>query len=220
MSGKLGDRQQDLLRLLLKHKAGLTIDRIADSLGVTRTAVRQHLTALERDGFVCQGDYQKTAGRPGRSFRLTPMGIDSFPKQYSWFSGLVLDAIRRERGSEGLTTWLSAMAEPLVTGLQSGMRGKSFAEKVEKTVDLMTELEFEAEVVRDPHGAPHAIEATNCVYHDLARQFPEVCHFDLALIGGLAGAEVLHQECIVRGGNVCRFLLKEKGTHDRPDATP
>jgi predicted ArsR family transcriptional regulator len=52
------------------------------------------------------------------------------------------------------------------------------------------------------------IEATNCVFHHLATRFPEVCHFDLALLSTFVGRPVVHDECIVRGGHVCRFSFK------------
>ncbi|MCK7509177.1 MAG: hypothetical protein MZV70_37470 [Desulfobacterales bacterium] len=49
------------------------------------------------------------------------------------------------------------------------------------------------------------IEASNCVFHHLAAQYPEVCRFDLALLAAFVGTPVEHQECVVRGGQVCRF---------------
>jgi predicted ArsR family transcriptional regulator len=45
------------------------------------------------------------------------------------------------------------------------------------------------------------------VFHHLAAKVAVVCRFDLALIGAFAGATVEHQECMVRGGHLCRFKL-------------
>ena len=41
----LGRTQQDLLHALLLQPAGMSIDDLAQTLAITRTAVRQHLTA-------------------------------------------------------------------------------------------------------------------------------------------------------------------------------
>ena len=48
----LGIRQKELLKLLLKHKAGMTADELSTQLAITRNAVRQHLAALENDGLL------------------------------------------------------------------------------------------------------------------------------------------------------------------------
>ena len=43
--------------------------------------------------------------------------------------------------------------------------------------------------------------------HGLASQHPQVCKFDLAYMEAVSGRRVHHMECIVRGGQVCRFKL-------------
>ena len=59
-----GERRKQLLRHLLRNKAGATIDELSRSIGVTRTAVRQHLAALMRDALVAPGATRPTGGRP------------------------------------------------------------------------------------------------------------------------------------------------------------
>jgi len=48
------------------------------------------------------------------------------------------------------------------------------------------------------------------VFHDLARKNPEVCQFDLALLSTFADSKVDHEECMAKGGNVCRFKFSPK----------
>jgi DeoR family transcriptional regulator, suf operon transcriptional repressor len=80
-----GARQQQLLKGLLEHKSGLTVDELTRLLGITRTAVNQHLLALERSGYIAKDKLTKTGGRPGYTYVLTEQGLDLFPKQYAWF---------------------------------------------------------------------------------------------------------------------------------------
>lgn len=54
------------------------------------------------------------------------------------------------------------------------------------------------------------IEADNCVFHELAAKHPEICDLDLALMGTFTDSDVDHQECMARGGNVCRFRFSGK----------
>jgi predicted ArsR family transcriptional regulator len=206
MLERFGKRQQELLKLMLKNKAGVSIDELAAEAHVTRTAVRQHLMALEVEGYVCKGGVRKTAGRPGQTFVLTTRGTDLFPKQYSWFSGLLLQAVKAERGSDGLAQWLRGLAGTIASSLNARLEGKDREQRQEAVVAILNDLAFEAAAVlpADHPGEP-VIEASNCVYHELATQFPEVCEFDLELLSKLTGSSVDHQECMIRGGNVCRF---------------
>lgn len=50
-----GQRRQSLLNLLLERKDGLTIEQMAGALGITRTAVREHVGALERERLIAAG---------------------------------------------------------------------------------------------------------------------------------------------------------------------
>ena len=42
MTEKIRSRQQQILKLLLENKAGLSIDEIATALNISRNAVQQH----------------------------------------------------------------------------------------------------------------------------------------------------------------------------------
>ncbi|HET6629071.1 MAG TPA: HTH domain-containing protein, partial [Woeseiaceae bacterium] len=80
MADIYGTRRKQLMRYLLRHKAGASIDELARTLGVTRTAVRQHLAALARDALVVPGAERPTGGRPQRLFVLTQEGREAFPR--------------------------------------------------------------------------------------------------------------------------------------------
>jgi predicted ArsR family transcriptional regulator len=83
-------------------------------------------------------------------------------------------------------------------------------QKVEQLSALMDELGYDARTGKDVGGAP-TIEADNCVFHELAMKNPEICHFDLALLSGFTGSKVQLQECMSRGGHVCRFRFTPRG---------
>jgi predicted ArsR family transcriptional regulator len=205
MLDAFGERQQALMRLLMKRKEGLTIDGLADELRITRTAVRQHLTALERTSLVERGESLPTGGRPVQVYRLTQKGVDAFPKQYSWFSEAILRAIRTEKGSGGLKKFMEKLGLTVSEGLAERLDGKDAEARVAETVKIMNELGYDAEASGSGGKGPPPIEARNCVYHALAARYPEVCQFDLALLGRLTDSKVIHETCIVRGGGVCRF---------------
>lgn len=205
-----GTTQRELLKEMFKSKCGLTVDDLTQRLGITRTAVNQHLIILERDGFVQKGESSQTGGRPGRNFLLSPKGLDIFPKQYSWFSGIMLTAIKNKTGSAGLSAFMKETARLVADSLALRIANKARPARLAELVLVMNELAYEATVKEvDAHTA--FVEATNCVYHGLAKEHPEVCDFDLEILGLVTDSKVTQHECIVRGGGVCRFELSDCG---------
>lgn len=215
MAELFGDRRRRLLRHLLRKKAGASVDELAQVLGVTRTAVRQHLASLMRDGLVAPGGERETGGRPVRLHVLTEAGREVFPRRYSWFARLLVEAIAQEHGAAGLRTRLGRIAAAVVAQLPEPARADpSRRDKVEDLSTLMDQLGYDARKVRDVGGAP-TIEADNCVFHALAMQNPAVCQFDLALMTSYTGNKVELHECMAKGGQVCRFRFLPRGESSR-----
>jgi predicted ArsR family transcriptional regulator len=203
----IGQRQQSLLHLLLETKEGLTIDQLAEALGITRTAVREHVAALERDRLVEARALTVTGGRPGKLYALTARGVAMFPKHYDLMARMLLEALTQRLGKAGAEKELRVLGERLAAQLKARVGSGKLADKAKAIALLMRELGYESS---SPEARTPTIEALNCVYHDLARADPSVCALDLALIGSLADADVEHRACMARGDNSCVFCLKAR----------
>ena len=198
----LGSRRHELLRCLGRSKSGVTVEELSQRLAITRNAVRQHLAVLVGDGLVALGTTRPSGGRPERLYVLTDAGRESFPRRYSWFAELMVESIKNELGADGLRRRLGALGVSVARRLRAIHPGlKTRHDKIAQLSKLMEELGY------DTGGGAKGdtIEATNCVFHDLARKNPEVCQFDLALLSGFTDSRVEHLECMATGGNVCRF---------------
>lgn len=199
----LGVRQKDLLKLLLKNKAGLTVDQLSVPLAITRSAVRQHLASLENDGLVEKGITRASGGRPEQLYVLTDKGRECFPRHYSWFAQLLVESVQQESGADGLGTRLSAMGEKVGQQLRAQYPNlKTREEKVQKLSEIMEQFGYST---NNETSKAAIIEADNCVFHTLALQNPAICQFDLALLSTFTDSKVDHQECMAKNGNVCRF---------------
>lgn len=203
-----GTTQQELLRQLLRHPDGLGVEGLVSVLGISTNAVRQHLTALQRDGFVGKGDQRPTTRRPQQLFRLTEQGRELFPRHYSLLADKVMTHTRAAVGADGLTRIMREMGKE--TGAQNRVAVKQDAPAAtaKQLAKVMTRVGYEASPATS--GTRPEVIAHNCVFHHLAARFPEVCEYDLAFIRQATGGEVEHTECMVRGGKVCRFVLKPR----------
>lgn len=204
-----GHTQQQLLRFLLRQGAGVGVDAMAVALGVSRNAVRQHLAALERDGFVARGDTKPTGRRPEQLYGLTARGREVFPRRYDAFADLMIEEVAASAGPAALAKLMARMGEK-AAGETALSAGTPLPEKARRLATVMLEAGYEAHPGADDGGGDEAeVVAHNCVFHHLAARFPDVCEFDLAFMRATTGATVEHTECMVRGGTVCRFRLRE-----------
>jgi predicted ArsR family transcriptional regulator len=205
-----GPRQQQLLKTLLEHKSGRTVEELSKLLGITRTAVNQHLLALERGGYVVKDKLTKTGGRPGYTYVLTQQGYDLFPKQYAWFSRLLLESMKEELGEKGLERYLHKLGDELSTRLKSRLSTHP-TEKLAEVAEILQELGYDA-YAEETEARQPALTAHNCVYHDLAKTHNEVCEFDISLLSSLLDADIEHKTCMARGDHCCRFIVHGKNS--------
>jgi DeoR family transcriptional regulator, suf operon transcriptional repressor len=205
-----GRTQSTLMKLLLRNKGGLTVDQIAQGLGVTRTAVNQHLAALERDGYILRRNVIPTGGRPSRVYALSERGIHLFPKNYDAFSLMALEALINSLGTDQVKKVLEQLGQNLSKDLAPSLEDKPLDQRLLAITTVLQELGFDAQLENEtsPKTAPTII-AHNCIYHSLAQVHPEVCELDLAFLKKASSAEVQHVECMAKGANQCRFRFNE-----------
>lgn len=201
---RLGRTQQRLLQQLQQAPhGGLSIEALSGALGISRNAVRQHLDALRAQGFITLGDAAPTGGRPEQRHMLTEAGAELFPRRYAQLATELLHEVGDTLGEAGLQTMLGRLGERVGAELGQRLRDLPAAARPDAIAAAMTEMGYAARA-REVDGVPE-IEASNCVFHRLAQAHPAVCRFDLALLAQASDQRVEHAECMVRGGNVCRF---------------
>lgn len=198
-----GQTQQQLLRFLLRQAAGAGVDAVGVALGISHNAVRQHLAALERDGFVVKGETRPTGRRPEQLYVLTPRGREVFPRRYDVMAERVIAEVAESAGPATLSKMMARLGEKAAAEMPPAAdTGEVGPNRAQRIASVMLEAGYEAEADGEAEVVAH-----NCVFHHLAAQFPEVCEFDLAFLRAASGAAIEHTECMVRGGHACRFRL-------------
>jgi predicted ArsR family transcriptional regulator len=195
-----GDTQRRLLETLQRFPAGRSVESLTADLGVTANAVRQHLTALERDGLVCHEAVPAPRGRPQFLYQLTQQGQEIFPRRYRELAVAVLAELAETLGPEALDRAMRRMGEHAAEA--AGLAGVS----VPVTGRVMQQLGYDAKA-RSSTESGEEIVARNCVFHKVAERYPAVCQFDLGFMEAATGRGVEHRECMVRGNSVCRFAF-------------
>lgn len=214
MLQNISPRQHHILEQLLENRTGLSIDALAKILDISRAAVQQHVVGIEVDGYIKKISLNKTAGRPVVIYGITDKGINYFPKQYAWFSDLILSELRQEMGEEGFEDYMQRLGVRLANNLSSQFEGKNLKDRMDELLIIMANLGFQVTTGIESETGKTVIRANNCIYHDLAQKYNEICSFDLALMSSLLGKYVKQLSCMAKGDCACHFRIQDKQAED------
>ncbi|MGR9073762.1 MAG: helix-turn-helix transcriptional regulator [Gammaproteobacteria bacterium] len=216
MIQKISSRQHQILQLLLENREGLSIDNIAKAMDISRTAVQQHFVGIESEGYIKKSTLNKTFGRPVTVYAITDKGINYFPKQYAWFSELLLTELQEEMGQKRFKAYMQRLGRKLGEKIRARFQGQELDKRMDELLSIMSELGYQVEAEADAHDSPghFNIRAHNCVYHDLALKHHEICDFDVALISTLLDRDVNQSTCMANGDCACNFHIRKTGESD------
>lgn len=203
------ENQKRAMDYLLDHPAGATLDELSAFLGITRTAVKEHLIRLQGLGYVTHVDAKGSVGRPKRSYLLSVEGQEAFPRQYSWLSNVLLEHLAEDLGAKGIAQVMNQLAGKVAMSMQARFVKKgSSVELIAELANALNDLGYRAAVRQSDLRKGAVIEATNCVYHHVAKKHPALCQFDVKFMEKATGLSVKLESCIAKGAAVCRFCMR------------
>src|SRR6516162_578285 len=135
---------------LLKTEGAMDSAQLAERLGLTAMAVRQHLYALQNDKFVTAEERAGTVGRPTKYWRLTPEADRFFPAAYAELSVALIDALGDAFGPSGLKrVFESRRARQQVAYSEQIASDAPLEEKLQHLAEVRTKEGYMAEVKRE-----------------------------------------------------------------------
>jgi DeoR family suf operon transcriptional repressor len=189
----------------LRGKARIT--DVADDLGVTASAVRQHLTQLEACGVVHADKVREGVGRPHYVYSVTPEAHNLFYQDYGDLARLLLDEVIRIQGSEALPDLVRRLGQRLADLYRDDVEGRDLAHRVQSWADLLDERGVIVEVSEAEKG--YVIEQYGCPYLNLASENRAVCEMERQVMVQLFEAGVRLERCTLDGYRSCRFRVEE-----------
>jgi len=132
----------------LKQDGARDAGTLAEALGVSAMAVRQHLYALESEGLVTFEEESRPVGRPAKLWRLTPAADRFFPDGHAELTLTLLAALRETFGEAGMEKLLAARTTEQIA---------AYTRRVKPADPLRARLETLAEI-RTEEGYMAAVE--------------------------------------------------------------
>ena len=191
---------------LLRRRGRCSAETISVDLGVTPNAVRQHLTNLERDGFVVSHPERSGRGRPSLLFSLTERADSVFPKRYGQLATMVLQEVQEMGGPDALDEVFARVAARHAHAIEPNLEGLDFDEKLRRVVAWIGRAGTLAEQTETPEGVKVTIH--NCPFRNTALKFPQVCTITPHLISQLLGTGVSQADSIHRHDPYCSFVVQ------------
>jgi DeoR family suf operon transcriptional repressor len=206
----LHDNQQRILAHLLRNPEGASLEELSEHLGITKTAVKEHLIKIDGLGYLAYVDIRGSVGRPRRKYLLSSEGHESFPRQYSWLSNVLLELLAEDMGPDQIRKIMHSLAAKVAGSMKSRFANtKNSAELLAEITKVLNELGYRSALKQSDLRKGAVIEAVNCVYHSVAKRHPQLCQFDVQFLKNASGMDVKLESCIATGGSVCRFCLRK-----------
>ncbi len=197
-----GDPRSDILEVLRRKEA--SVDDLSAQVGISSTAIRQHLAILARDGLLARRPMHEKVGRPKVFYSLSAKAEEHFPKAYYKFLTWVIADILAREGPDAVRALMGRL------GTQHAAR---FRERVghdgnvQELVKLLNELGCYAELTIE--DGQTILKEYNCLIYEVAMEFGDiVCAFNEKFIETLLDRRVAMTNCIARGDRYCSYIIQ------------
>jgi predicted ArsR family transcriptional regulator len=194
---------------ILKTQGPLDSAQLADQLGLTAMAVRQHLYALQSEGHVEAEERPVPIGRPAKHWRLTREADQLFPEAYAELNVSLIQALRDTFGEEGLDQVLVSRCARQRQDYAKRIRTSDpLDKKLKELAGVRTEEGYMAEVRREKDGSYLLVE-NHCPICAAANACQGFCSTELDLFRSVLGRGVAVErvEHIVAGDRRCAYRI-------------
>jgi predicted ArsR family transcriptional regulator len=205
----LGKRESPLWQIIehLQRNGSATIKEMEDLLGITTTAVRQHLNTLQAEGYIERRVVHAGVGRPHHAYFTTPRVQELFACHCDDLALTLLEELFRLEGSARTVELLDRVGTRLASKYTSSMRSSLLHERVNELASAFNGNGILADAIIDD-GEVIALHTYNCPFHELAQEHREICEMDRSMVEKVLGADVSLSRCMVEGHGGCTFTVQ------------
>jgi predicted ArsR family transcriptional regulator len=204
----------------LKRVDSATAPELAVGFGLTDTAVRQHLEALETVGLVERSPSRPAGrGRPPVAWRLTPIATSLFPDRHADLTVDLIASIRDALGERGLAKVLGTRAKAQEAGYTKALPDPTATpvnERVARLAEVRSAEGYLAEAVPEGDGAVLLVEH-HCPIADAARSCTGLCQSELELFRKVLGDDVVVERTqhLMAGDQRCAYRVRPVDAESR-----
>lgn len=181
----------------------LTVSQLGERLELTASAVRMHMSALERSGFVQRAGMARGTNRPAAIYALAP-GVDELMcAAYVPFVATLLRTMSERLDDDGIGALMHEVGRELATG--HAPASGPLRDRAQRASEVLNELGAVTEVEAGAEGL--RIRGYDCPLAAAAQGSAGVCRAMESFVSELVRAPV--RECCDRAGRPrCCFEIE------------
>ncbi|MEQ8442493.1 MAG: transcriptional regulator [Alphaproteobacteria bacterium] len=195
----------------LKTGGPTTAADLADGLGITAMAVRQHLYDLEAEELVTTSLSPRPVGRPAKLWGLTETAEKYFPDAHADLAVGLIDLVRDTLGPDALDRIVAQRSRQQADQYRTRLDGATgLRDRMEALARARTEEGYMAHVEDGPDG-PLLIE-NHCPICSAAKTCTGLCAMELQVFQSVLGDDVIVERTdhILAGARRCAYRVTPK----------
>ena len=191
----------------LKRRGQASADELAKALGITPSAVRQHLAALKSAGLVASRQERGRAGRPADLYHSTDLGEALFSRSSGDLSVELLGHIEEE-DPELIPRVFERRRRRRVEQARDQLAGKSLDEQVAVLAKILDGEGYLADFDKLPGGS-YRMNLHNCAIWAVASRYGQACATELEFLRAvLPETEIERVAHKMAGAYVCGYEIR------------
>ena len=206
---QISKRESPLWQVIeyLQRNGSATIKELEDLLGVTTTAVRQHLTTLQVEGYIERRVVHSGVGRPHHAYFTTPKVQELFACQCDDLALTLLQEVFHLEGQERALQLLDRVGTRLARKYAPSVRSSMLQDRVSELAGTLNGNGVLADA-RPQEDDTIVLRTFNCPFHELAHEHREICEMDTNMMRKVLGSDVSLSSCMLDGHAGCTFVVK------------
>jgi predicted ArsR family transcriptional regulator len=181
---------------LIKRTQGLSVQELADELGMSYMGVKELCVDLQRRGLLDVRRQPRPAGSTGRPrllYRLTERAHELFPTASNPLTMGLLEGASKLFGPAAAEKLLMLVWQQKTAALAGKMKGSELAQRVASLAQIRDEEGHMASVEQGSGGRLCIVEH-HCPFLDVLREYPIVARLEVDLFQQLLGVSVERRE--------------------------
>jgi predicted ArsR family transcriptional regulator len=207
----LGRRDSPLWRIIehLQRNGSATIKELEEVLGITTTAVRQHLHTLQAEGYIERRIVHAGVGRPHHAYFATARVQELFACHCDDLALTLLEEVFHLEGEQRAIELLNRVGVRLAQKYAPSVRSSLLQDRVGELAAAFNSQGILADAVIDEEGTI-ALRTYNCPFHELAQEHREICEMDRGMLEKVLGSDVRLSRCMMEGHTGCTFTVRHR----------
>ena len=193
----------------VRRRGEATAEQVAESLGMTVSGARQHLSALVDVGLAEAAEAPEPTGKRGRRslvYAVTPTGDALFPKAYGELTNELLGFLDDE-APETVNRLFARRRDARTANAMARLDGLALEQKVAELTQILDEDGYLAGWTPQEDGSFLIVEH-NCAIWAVASRYGQACNSEIEFIQSvLEPARVERVSHMIEGAKRCAYRV-------------